>query len=322
MLYRLGVLLTLATVATDASIHGIAINAEGEAIEIDSVNLLQTVTPRAATSHEELQEVIANTEFTGHDPQWPSGPLPVGDIYRSLMNHFEIEHHAYDPGAVIAEYVAMTLFVVIGCGSAMAVAGEPGWVLQVAMSFGLGITALVYAIGHFSGGHINPAVTLGLVIAGKCSVLQGSLNFLAQLCGSITGAALLMGMFPEEKDKTGGLGANAVQAGWGKFNAFIAEFIGTFLLMFVVFQTAINPASKANREMAALAIGLAVFLAHCVLIPIDGCSINPARSFGPAVVRKLCYSKNSGSFEDMWVFWAGPLLGAAGAALLSTKVLS
>lgn len=223
--------------------------------------------------------------------------------------------------AVWAELVAMTLFVIIGCGSAMAVANEPGWVLQVAMSFGLGITALAYSVGHFSGGHINPAVTFGLVLAGKCSIFQGCMNILAQLIGATIGASILMTMFPEDKDKTGGLGANGVSDGLGKLNALAAEIFGTFLLVFVVFQTAVNPESKANREMAALAIGLAVFLAHCVLIPIDGCSINPARSFGPALVRKLCYTKNTGSFDEMWIFCVGPLLGAAGASLVSTYVL-
>jgi len=275
----------------------IAVNAECEADNTDSVNLLQTSVPKSFEFHSgSVDEEISLFGFT----------LSAG----------------YDTTAAFAEFLAMTLFVIIGCGSAMAVANEPGWVLQVAMSFGLGITALAYSIGHFSGGHINPAVTFGLVIAGKCSVLQGCLNVIAQLLGSILGAAILTAIFPEDKDKTGGLGANAVGDGFGKFNAFVAEFVGTFLLMFVIFQTAVNPQSKANREMAALAIGFAVFLAHCVLINIDGCSINPARSFGPALVRKLCYTKKSGDFGDMWIFFAGPLLGAAGAAFVSTKLLA
>merc|ERR1719313_450897 len=177
--------------------------------------------------------------------------------------------------AVGAEFIAMILFVIIGCGSAMAVANESGWVLQVAMSFGLGITTLAYSIGHFSGGHINPAVTFGLVLAGQCSIFQGCMNVLAQLIGATLGAGLLMTMIPEEKDKTGGLGANEVGDVLSKVNALAAEIFGTFLLVFVVFQTAISPETKANREMAALAIGLAVFLAHCIMINIDGCSINP-----------------------------------------------
>jgi len=223
--------------------------------------------------------------------------------------------------AAFAEYVAMTLFVVLGCGSAMAVAKEPGWVLQVALTFGLAITSLAYAVGHYSGGQINCAVTFGLVLAGQVSVVQGLLNFAAQMLGSITGAFILTGMFPEEQDKTGGIGSNKVSEGWTKANAFLGELMMTFLLMFVILETATNPRSKANREMAAMAIGFAVFLAHSVLIPIDGCSINPTRSFGPALVRKLCYKKDVGSFDDMWVFWAGPLLGSAGAVAVSTLLM-
>jgi len=221
--------------------------------------------------------------------------------------------------AVAAEYVAMTLFVVIGCGSAMGVAKESGWVLQVALTFGFAITALAYTIGHYSGGHINCAVTLALVLVGQCTVMQGLFNFAAQLGGAITGALILTAMCPEELDKTGGLGSNSAPEG-RRFNAFVGEFMMTFLLVLVVLETAVNPSSKANREMAALAIGFAVFLAHSVLIPLDGCSINPTRSLGPALVRKFCY-KNTGSFDDMWVFWAGPLLGATGAAFVSTAMM-
>lgn len=229
-----------------------------------------------------------------------------------------------------AEYVAMTLFVVIGCGSAMANKKEDGWVLQVALTFGFAIAALAYAIGHYSGGQMNCAVTLGLVLAGQVSPIQGLLNFAAQMLGSTTGALILTGIFSEAQDKTGGLGCNKVADGVGKSNAFLGEFVMTFLLMFVILETAVNPSSKATREMAALAIGFAVFLAHSVLINIDGCSINPTRSFGPALVRKLCclanlrtfpVEKDGGSFEDMWVFWAGPLLGASAAVGVSAMML-
>lgn len=229
---------------------------------------------------------------------------------------------SYKVSAVAAEFVAMTLFVIIGCGSAMGVAKdtvEAGWVLQVALTFGLAISSLAYAIGHYSGGQINCAVTFALVLTGQCSVMQGVLNFVAQLLGAIFGAFILTQMHPEDKDATHGLGTNSAPEG-RKCNAFIGEFMMTFLLVFVVLETATNAASAANRQVAALAIGFAVFLAHSVLIPIDGCSINPTRSLGPAIVRKITY-KSSGSFDDMWIFWAGPLLGAGAAAFASTQLM-
>merc|ERR1719205_431287 len=113
----------------------------------------------------------------------------------------------------------MTLFVVIGCGSAMGIAKEPGsaWIFQVSLTFGVAITVLAYAIGHYSGGQINCAVTLGLVITGNCSVLQGVGNLVAQLLGSVLGATILWlaySCIPQDSlDRTGGLGTNTVGDG-------------------------------------------------------------------------------------------------------------
>jgi len=218
--------------------------------------------------------------------------------------------------AAAAEFLAMTLFVVLGCGSAMALKDEPGWLMQVSLVFGLAITCLAYAIGHYSGGQINCAVTFGLCLTGNCTWLQGIFNFVAQMCGSVFGALILSAIFGEARDKTGGLGTNAVAPEVPKHSALIAEIFGTFLLMFVVLQTACNPATTANSMNAPIAIGLAVFLAHCFMIPLDGCSINPTRTFGPMLVRKMSY-KNQQDLSDHWVFWAGPLLGAALAAGVS-----
>lgn len=244
-------------------------------------------------------------------PKYEGSTMPSGAATSTL-----------DLKASIAEYLAMTLFVTVGCGSAMGVAKEPGWVLQVALTFGVAITVLVYGIAHYSGGHINSAVTLAMVVTGHCTLMQGIFNFIAQLLGAITGALILTIVFPEEQDKTGGLGTNAVPAG-RTMGAFVGEMTMTFLLVFVIFETAVNAAAKANSELAPLAIGFAVFLAHTVLIPITGCSINPTRSLGPALVRKFFYAKeNQGTLEDMWVFWVAPCIGAVGAAVVSTMMMA
>jgi len=217
----------------------------------------------------------------------------------------------------MAEFSAMALFVVFGCGSAMGIRGslmgmvQPGWVVLVSLVFGLTITALAYTFGHHSGAHINCAVTFGLVLAGACEPLQGLAHFAAQMLGSVAGAGILCAMYPKAMDRTGGLGANSVGAGWGAHNALVGEVMGTFLLMTVVLQTAVNVKSTSNRAQAPFAIGLAVFIAHTVLIPIDGCSINPTRSFGPALVNAIRYAPDESPFKDMWIFWVGPLLGAA-----------
>eukprot|EP00416_Gambierdiscus_australes_P024032 CAMPEP_0171072202 /NCGR_PEP_ID=MMETSP0766_2-20121228/10721_1 /TAXON_ID=439317 /ORGANISM="Gambierdiscus australes, Strain CAWD 149" /LENGTH=303 /DNA_ID=CAMNT_0011528771 /DNA_START=82 /DNA_END=993 /DNA_ORIENTATION=+ len=217
--------------------------------------------------------------------------------------------------AVVAEFIAMALFVFFGCGSAMSIAKEEGsaWVLQVSLTFGLAITVLAYTIGHISGAQINCAVTLGLVIYGHVPFWQGVCNFVAQMLGSLLGAMVLKTMYPGGKDLTGGLATNSVSPGWTTTGALIGEFVGTFLLMFVVFQTAVNDAAAANNALAPLAIGLSVFLAHSVLIPVDGCSINPTRTFGPALVHSVT-GGGMEAFSNMWVFWLGPLAGAAAAA--------
>ncbi|CAE7568713.1 unnamed protein product [Symbiodinium natans] len=229
--------------------------------------------------------------------------------------------------ACLAEFVGMALFVMIGCGSAMGIKGSdstgsmiPGWVLMVALVFGLSITTLAYSIGHYSGGHLNCAVTLGLVLTGNCGLLQGICNVASQMLGSVLGAAILCAIFPPELDMTTTLGANSVGPKWYWWNALIGEIMGTFLLVFVVHQTACNPKSAMNRSQACIAIGIAVFMAHCVLIPIDGCSINPTRSFGPALLALSRASRASpadegpGYWRSMWIFWVGPLLGACLAA--------
>merc|ERR1711972_1020129 len=110
------------------------------------------------------------------------------------------------------------------------------------------------------------------------------------------------------------LGANSLGDGRKWHHAFVGEIVFTGFLMFVVLQTACNKKSEANRSQACIAIGFSVFLAHAVLIPIDGCSINPTRSLGPALVATIRYGKSF--FSDMWIFWVGPLVGASLAASL------
>lgn len=220
--------------------------------------------------------------------------------------------------AAVAEFVAMLLFVFICVGAAAGTAGDPArsGTQQIALTFGFAITCLAYTIGHISGGHINCAVTFGLVMAGEVGIMQGVCNFLAQLSGSIAGAALVALCVDKDKDLTAGLGTNALAAGYDWHQGFVAEILMTFLLMYVVLQTAVNPASGENRSTACIAIGFAVYIAHSVLIPITGCSINPSRSFGPAIVASIRYDNADAIWKHHWIFWVGPLIGSLLAVLL------
>jgi len=228
--------------------------------------------------------------------------------------------------AVLAETLAMFLFIIIGCGTACghgAVVGET--FLDVALAFGIGITVLAYTIGKYSGGQINCAVTFSLILGGQLSWCQGLANMIGQLIGSIAGAVVLAMMYPCADDKTGGLGSNVIADG-DEFKAFIGEILGTFILCYVVWETAVSPKSTAGPN-ACIAIGFAVFLSHLVLLPIDGCSINPTRSFGPAVVASF----RSGScaktpkaeklFSSLVIVWIAPLLGG-GLATGMHKVMT
>ncbi|CAE8698267.1 unnamed protein product [Polarella glacialis] len=231
--------------------------------------------------------------------------------------HEMIIDSVVDTRALLAEFVAMTLFVIMGCGTACANGAFDGATrLIVAFAFGLGILVLAYSIGHHSGGHINCAVTLSLFLGGKVSLFQAIFNFLAQMLGSISGAVILMGIFPCEDDMTTNLGSNIANPGYAWHQVLFAEAIGTFLLCFVVFETAVSTHASCGSN-AVVAIGFAVFLAHVFLLPIDGCSINPTRSFGPAVVSHLrgCPNYTEGGLRDLWIFWVGPIIGAMLAAL-------
>jgi len=222
----------------------------------------------------------------------------------------------FDIKAGVAEMIAMTLFVVVGCGTACGYGASDGETrLCVAFAFGMGILVLAYAVVHLSGGHINGAVTFSLVLGGALPWHQGLLHLIMQLVGSLIGASILAGMFPCEFDVTRNLGSNVVNPNFGVGRALLAEVIGTFLLCKVVWEAAVSPVSRAGPN-AATAIGFAVFIAHLVMLPIDGCSINPTRSFGPAVVSYLrgCGNYAPGGLEQLWIMWVGPLLGAALAA--------
>jgi len=219
--------------------------------------------------------------------------------------------------AAVAEMLAMALFVTVGCGTACGHGASDGETrLVVAFAFGMSILVLAYTIGHLSGGQINCAVTFSLVLGGQLPWYQGIVNTVFQLIGSVLGALAVAALFPCGRDLTGNLASHVINEDFGVGRAFLGEVIGTFFLCMVVWETAVSPRSGAGAN-ACVAIGFAVFLAHLMLLPIDGCSINPTRSFGTAVVaemRRGCGTFADGAMRDLWVMWVGPLLGAALAA--------
>ncbi len=212
--------------------------------------------------------------------------------------------------STLAEFVATLLFVFLGAGSVSVSGGLPNGELgasrlvAIALAHGLGIALLVYATANISGGHINPAVTFAAWLTKNISTARGLMFVAAQLVGAAVGALLLLVTIPDAADTN--LGAHALGPGVSISMGLVMEIIVTFVLVFVIFATAVDPGGMGN--LAPLAIGLTVLVDHLVAVPITGASMNPARSFGPALV--------AGYWADHWIYWVGPLLGGAGAALV------
>ena len=210
--------------------------------------------------------------------------------------------------AVFAELIATMLFVFVGAGSVVVIGGvgDTGGLVAVALAHGLAIALLVAAIARISGGHINPAVTFGAVITGRMKLSTGVLYVAAQLAGAVIGALLLEAAVVGQFE--GNLGAHALNLEVldGEGAGVLVEAVLTFILVFTVFATAMDPRGMAN--LAPIAIGLAVLVDHLVGLPLTGASMNPARSFGPALV--------AGFWDNHWVYWLGPLIGGGLAALV------
>ncbi|KAH6760353.1 plasma membrane intrinsic protein 2 [Perilla frutescens var. hirtella] len=227
--------------------------------------------------------------------------------------------------ALIAEFIATLLFLyitvltVIGYKS-QSLADECGGVgiLGIAWAFGGMIFILVYCTAGISGGHINPAVTFGLFLARKVSLIRAVMYMVAQCLGAICGVGLVKAFQSSYYKKFGG-GANELSLGYSSGVGLGAEIIGTFVLVYTVFS-ATDPKRSARDShvpvLAPLPIGFAVFMVHLATIPITGTGINPARSLGAAVI----YNQDK-AWDDHWIFWVGPFIGAAIAAFYHQFIL-
>ncbi|NP_001289851.2 aquaporin PIP1-7 [Solanum lycopersicum] len=225
--------------------------------------------------------------------------------------------------AGIAEFVATFLFLYITVLTVMGVSKSDSkcstvGIQGIAWAFGGMIFALVYCTAGISGGHINPAVTFGLFLARKLSLTRAVFYMVMQCLGAICGAALVKA-FGKTLYQTKGGGANVVNVGYTKGDGLGAEIIGTFVLVYTVFSA--TDAKRSARDshvpiLAPLPIGFAVFLVHLATIPVTGTGINPARSLGAAVIYN-----NEQAWKDHWIFWVGPFIGAALAALYHQVVI-
>jgi len=213
-----------------------------------------------------------------------------------------------------AEFIGSALFVFIRCGTGVTTVKYQilgNITIGIALTFGLTIAVLAFTIGHISGGHLNFAVTLTFCILRKISLLKCLLYFLAQFLGGLVGIGFLMLITPTIWQKSC-FANNAIHPELTVGHAFVTEFILTFFLMFVVMAAC--DTNKSNQTLVPLAIGLAVFCCHMIALPIDGCSINPTRTFASAAAASGIDGCNA--WANHWVFWFGPILGATTAGIL------
>ncbi|XP_036374907.1 aquaporin-4-like [Megalops cyprinoides] len=212
--------------------------------------------------------------------------------------------------AVSGEFLATLIFVLLSLGSTINwAAGEekppPADLVLISLCFGLSIATMVQCFGHISGGHINPAVTAAMVCTRKLSLAKAVFYLAAQCLGAVAGAGLLYLATPTTV--RGGLGVTSVNSSISLGQAFMVELLITFELVFTVFATC-DPKRGDLTGSAALAIGFAVSIGHMFAIPYTGASMNPARSFGPAVI--------TWTWANHWVYWVGPILGGVIAGAL------
>ena len=214
----------------------------------------------------------------------------------------------------LAECIGTMTLVVLGCGTAMLVgcdAVNGGGYILTALAFGLTIVAMAYSSGTVSGCHINPAVSLAMVIRGDLSVKDFIGYVISQCIGALAGAALLALIFKNAGRGVGVYGTNGLAGVNGSALAgLLVEIVLTY-----VFVTAILgvTSKKANHgSFAGLVIGLTLVLVHILGIGLTGTSVNPARSFGPALVAAI--DGNAAPLKDLWVFIVGPFIGSALAA--------
>ncbi|MEO9684669.1 MAG: aquaporin Z [Tateyamaria sp.] len=218
----------------------------------------------------------------------------------------------------LAEFIGTFTLVLFGCGAAVLAGGDIG-LTGISFAFGLALIAMAYGIGPVSGCHINPAVTLGVVAAGRMEMKDAIPYMIAQVAGGVSGALVLLLIASGKADYTvagNGLGQNGWGTGYlGEYAmvaAFIFEVVATFLFVVVILGAT---GSTAPAAMAGLAIGLTLVVIHLVGINVTGVSVNPARSVGPALFV------GGTALAQLWLFIVAPVIGGVAAGFVFRKGL-
>ena len=221
-----------------------------------------------------------------------------------------------------AEFIGTFWLTLGGCGSAVLAAAFPGLgigLLGVSLAFGLTVVTGAYALGPISGGHFNPAVSIGLAVGKRFSFAELPGYIVSQVLGAVAAAAVLYIIVSGKSGfagvggfATNGYGANS-PGGYSMWSVLVCEVVMTAIFLIVILGAT---AKRAVGEFGGLAIGLCLTLIHLVSIPVSNTSVNPARSTGPALFAQ------TGAMGDLWLFWVAPILGAVLGAVVYQALLS
>ena len=223
----------------------------------------------------------------------------------------------------LAEMIGTMVLVLMGCGTAVSLGCNPvgadlSTVVGTAMAFGLSVIAMAYTIGGISGCHINPAITLGVFLSKRMSAKDALMYIVFQVIGGLLGAAILYALVTSAGTDFAlagaGLGSNDLQSGVSVAGGLIAEIVFTCVFVLVVLGATASD-NESTGKFAGLAIGLSLILAHLVCIRYTGTSVNPARSFGPALFAQLAGGPAT-ALSNLWIFIVGPFAGAVLASCI------
>jgi len=236
---------------------------------------------------------------------------------RKVINFFKSPWDVFrnDWRALLAEFVATMMFVFMGTGLLVSyhkdktTGGDYGaGLVSISLGFGIALSTMIYTVANISGGHLNPAVTIGLTLIRQIELFKAIGYVGCQMGGAIVGTALMYGVMPDNITQQIYMGATMLSSGVTPGEGCAIEICLTFILVFTVCATAeLSGDLQSMGRFAPLAIGYSVLVDHMIGVPFTGASMNPARSFGPAVV--------SGYWTNHWVYWVGPIVGGIFASV-------
>ena len=207
----------------------------------------------------------------------------------------------------VAEFMGTFALTFIGAGSVIMLASSGSGLVSVALAHGIVLAVMVSILGHISGAHFNPAVTVGVWVTGNIRTALAGVYMAAQLVGAVVGALLLRALYPEAAWRVANLGAPGLSSSTSAGKGVLIEAVLTLFLVFVVYGTAVDDRG-AFPKIAGLPIGFVLIFDILAAGPLTGAAMNPARAFGPMLV--------GGHWNDWWVYWIGPIGGGVVAAAI------